>query len=205
MPVPMAVVDYIPVVLFIISAIMIQRGLYDQMSKGAFALLSGGTIMVIAAGLMKATWKLLYALGVCDFERLNQCFFPMQTTGFLLAGLGVIALAFFRQKAAGEQDMLAGAAAPAVFKGTMVFVAFMVAGVALLDFSLAKIARKRGVALAATLFIASFVFTLGMGYLSSKDFASPAMNWIAEGVNVCGQGLYLVASVMLARKGAAKA
>jgi len=35
----MAVVDYIPVVLFIISAIMIQRGLYDQMSKGAFALL----------------------------------------------------------------------------------------------------------------------------------------------------------------------
>ena len=52
MPVPMAVVDYIPVVLFIISAIMIQRGLYDQMSKGAFALLSGGTIMVIAAGLM---------------------------------------------------------------------------------------------------------------------------------------------------------
>ena len=205
MTIPMALVDYIPVAFFLIGSIVLQRALYAEMSKGAFALFSAGTITVFVAGLFKATWKLLYSAGICDFQALNQCFFPMQATGFLLAGLGVIALAFFRQKAAGEQDMLAGAAAPAVFKGTMVFVAFMVAGVALLDFSLAKIARKRGVALAATLFIASFVFTLGMGYLSSKDFASPAMNWIAEGVNVCGQGLYLVASVMLARKGAAKA
>lgn len=205
MTIPMALVDYIPVAFFLIGSIVLQRALYAEMSKGAFALFSAGTITVFVAGLFKATWKLLYSAGICDFQALNQCFFPMQATGFLLAGLGVIALAFFRQKAAGEQDMLAGAAAPAVFKGTMVFVAFMVAGVALLDFSLAKIARKRGVALASTLFIASFVFTLGMGYLSSKDFASPAMNWIAEGVNVCGQGLYLVASVMLARKGAAKA
>ena len=205
MTIPMALVDYIPVAFFLIGSIVLQRALYAEMSKGAFALFSAGTITVFVAGLFKATWKLLYSAGICDFQALNQSFFPMQATGFLLAGLGVVALAFFRQKAAGEQDMLAGAAAPAVFKGTMVFVAFMVAGVALLDFSLAKIARKRGVALAATLFIASFVFTLGMGYLSSKDFASPAMNWIAEGVNVCGQGLYLVASVMLARKGAAKA
>ena len=81
----------------------------------------------------------------------------------------------------------------------------MVAGVALMDFSLAKIARRRGAALAATLFAVSFVFALGMGYLSSKDFANPAMNWIAEGVNVCGQAIFLVASIILARKGAAEA
>ena len=120
----MAIVDYIPVLFFIISAIMIQRGLYAIMSKGAFALLSGGTIMVIAAGLMKATWKLLYALGVCDFERLNQCFFPMQSVGFLLAGISVCALLFFPQK----KETLAAAGAPAVFSGTMVFVALMVLG-----------------------------------------------------------------------------
>ncbi|MDO5107885.1 MAG: hypothetical protein Q4D39_06385, partial [Coriobacteriaceae bacterium] len=99
----------------------------------------------------------------------------------------------------------AGAAAPAAFKGTFVFVAAMVAGVALMDFSHAKIARKRGAALAATLFAVSFFFALGMGYLASKDFANPAMNWIAEGVNMCGQALFLVASIMLARKGAANA
>ena len=205
MTVPMALVDYIPVCCFLIASIVLQRTLYAEMSKGAFALFAAGTIMVFVAGFFKATWKLLYAFGICDFQALNQSFFPMQSTGFLLAGLGCVALAFFRQQADGGQSALAGAAAPAAFKGTFVFVAAMVAGVALMDFSLAKIARKRGAALAATLFAVSFVFALGMGYLSSKDFANPAMNWIAEGVNVCGQAIFLVASIILARKGAAKA
>lgn len=205
MTVPMALVDYIPVCCFLIASIVLQRTLYAEMSKGAFALFAAGTIMVFVAGFFKATWKLLYAFGICDFQALNQSFFPMQSTGFLLAGLGCVALAFFRQQADGGQSALAGAAAPAAFKGTFVFVAAMVAGVALMDYSLAKIARKRGAALAATLFVVSFVFALGMGYLSSKDFANPAMNWIAEGVNVCGQAIFLVASIILARKGAAKA
>ena len=108
----MAIVDYIPVLLFIISAIVIQRGLYGIISKGAFALLSGGTIMVIAAGLMKASWKLLYALEICDFERLNLSFFPMQSVGFLLAGISMIALLFFPQK----KETRVAVAAPAFFR-----------------------------------------------------------------------------------------
>ena len=205
MTVPMALVDYISVCCFLIAAIVLQSTLYAEMSKGAFALFAAGTIMVFVAGFFKATWKLFFAAGTCDFQALNQSFFPMQSTGFLLAGLGCVALAFFRQQADGSRGALAGAAAPAAFKGTFVFVAAMVAGVALMDFSLAKIARRRGAALAATLFIVSFVFAPGMGFLSSKDFANPAMNWIAEGVNVCGQAIFLVASIILARKGAANA
>ena len=92
MSVPMALVDFIPVALFMAAAVILQRGLYDRMSKGAFALFSGGTIMVSAAGILKATWKLLYGAGICDFERLNQAFFPMQSLGFLLAGIAVIAM-----------------------------------------------------------------------------------------------------------------
>ncbi len=197
MTVPMALVDYVPVALFLVAAIVLQRALYAEMSKGAFAIFSAGTIMVFVAGLFKATWKLLYAAGVCDFQALSSAFFPMQSTGFLLAGLGCVALAFFKQK--DESGALAAAAAPAAFKGTFVFVTAMVAGVAMMDFSLAKIARKRGAGAAAVLFIVSFVFTLGMGYLSSKDFANPAMNWIGEGVNTCAQVLFLIASLKLAR------
>jgi hypothetical protein len=40
-----------------------------------------------------------------------------------------------------------------------------------------------------------------MGYLSSQDFAEAAMNWIAEGVNVVGQGALLLGVVMLHRNG----
>ena len=45
-----------------------------------------------------------------------------------------------------------------------------------------------------------FVLMLGMGYLSSRDFTQASMNWIAEGVNLVGQGIFLLAAGKLVRK-----
>ncbi len=195
MSVPMALFDFVPVALYTISAIILQRWLYDKMSKGAFALFAGGTIMVIAAGTMKAVWKLLYALNVCDFERLSQAMFPMQSVGFLLAGISVVALltAPLRKKNA----VYSAAAAPAVFSGTMIFVSMMVLGSLGICGGLGIIAAKRKRVLSAILFWIAFVMLLAMGYLSSRDFEQASMNWIAEGVNVVGQGCLLIAALGL--------
>ena len=195
MTVTMALVDFIPVVLFLISAVVIQRGLYDTMSKGAFALLCGGTIMVVAAGTMKALWKLLYAAGVCDFERLNQAFFPMQSIGFLLAGISIAAMLFFRQKK--NEETLAAAAAPAVFSGTMIFVALLILGSLGYCGGLAVYAARKQKKTVSILFWITFVCLLGMGYRSSRDFTKAAMNWIAEGVNIAGMLSLLAASIGL--------
>lgn len=197
MSLPMALFDYVPVILFAISAVVLQRGLYARMSKGALALFAGGTIMVIAAGLMKATWKLLYALNVCDFERLNQCFFPMQSVGFLLAGIAVVALLTAPQK---EKNALYSAAVPAVFPGTMIFVAMMVLGCLGLCGGLGILAAKKKRTASAILFWVAFIFMLGMGYLSSRDFTQASMNWVAEGVNVVGQVSLLIAAKDLVRE-----
>ncbi|MBQ8554269.1 MAG: hypothetical protein IJ438_00210 [Clostridia bacterium] len=187
MTIPMALVDYIPVVFFALSGVLMLRGLYRAMSKGAYALLAAGVLMIACAGFFKATWKLLYAANVCDFEKLNQVFFPMQSTGFVLAGLALVSLLVFRQT-----KVYSVAAAPAVFSGTMIFVAMMVLGAVGMCGSLAVIARRMKKPLAVALFIVAFVFMMGMGYLSSKDFADPNMNWIAEGVNIVGQGCMLL-------------
>ena len=194
MSVPMALVDFIPVFLFLISAVTIQRGLYDRMSKGAFALLSAGAIMVFCAGFMKACWKLLYGAGICDFKRLNQAFMPMQAIGFLLAGVSVIALLFFKQ----EKNMRAAAVGvPAVFSGTMIFVAFMVLGSLGFCGGLGVYATREKNKKAAVLFWASFVLFLMMGYLSSRNFTKASMNWIAEGVNLVAQlSLYTASKEM---------
>ena len=197
MSVPMALADYIPVILFLIAAIIIQRFLYDKMSKGAFALLSAGTIMVFCAGFMKATWKLLYGAGICDFERLNLSMLPMQSIGFMLAGLSMVALLFFKQK---KETTLAAAVVPTVFSGTMIFIAFMVLGSFGFSGGLALYAKRQGKKAAAILFLIAFVFMLMMGYLSSRDFTKASMNWIAEGVNLVGQLILLIASIMLAAK-----
>lgn len=199
MTVGMALVDYIPVLMFLVSAVMLQRGLYNKMSKGAFALFSAGTIMVFCAGFFKATWKLLFAAGVCDFEKLSLCFMPMQATGFFLLAVAMIAMLCFKQ----GSPVMGAAAAPAVFSGTMIFVSMMCLGIGVLCAGLSVIAAKLKKKGLIPVFVLAFIGMLGMGYLSSKDFADPKMNWIAEAVNVFGQGMLLWGAAGLKKAGLA--
>lgn len=196
--VSMALVDYIPVIFFAIASIILMRDLYNKMSKGAFALFAAGAINVTCAGALKATYKLLYALGVCDFQALNDMFFPVQSIGFLLAGIGILAMICHKQK---STVMLA--VAPPVFSGTFVFVGLMVAGLGIMDVVLCILSAKIKKGTVMILFVISFVCSLCMGYLSSQDFAQASMNWIAEGVNVVGQGSLLAGAVLLHKNGLA--
>ena len=193
----MALVDYIPVIFFGIAAVILLRDLYNKMSKGAFALFAAGTIDVFAAGALKATYKLLYASNACDFESLNAMFFPVQSIGFLLAGIGIIAMLCFKQ----EKNATLLSATPVLFKGTFLFVGLMVAGLGCMDAGLCYLSAKLKKPVIIVLFVISFICSLGMGYLSSKDFAEASMNWIAEGVNVVGQGCLLGGVWMLHKAG----
>jgi hypothetical protein len=42
---------------------------------------------------------------------------------------------------------------------------------------------------------------MGMGYLSSRDATSAAVNWIEQGVNCVGQGAMLLGALTLHRAG----
>lgn len=194
--VSMALVDYIPVIFFAVAAVILMRDLYNKMSKGAFALFAAGCIDIVCAGALKATYKLLYAAGVCDFEPLNAMFFPVQSIGFLLAGIGILAMVCHKQT---KSQLLA--VAPPVFSGTFVFVALMVAGLGLMDVALCILSVKLKKTAVIVLFALSFVCSLCMGYLSSQNFAQAAMNWIAEGVNVVGQGTLLAGVILLHKNG----
>lgn len=124
--IPMALMDFIPVVFFGVSMVLLQRDLYNKMGKGAYALFAAGTINVFAAGFLKALWKLLYAAGICDFQALNTMFLPVQSIGFLLIGVGLVGM-FCRKKTA------ALAVALPIFGGSMVFIMMMVAGLGCQD------------------------------------------------------------------------
>lgn len=196
--VSMALVDYIPVIFFAIASVILLRDLYNKMSKGAFALFSAGVIDVTIAGALKATWKLLYAMGACNFEALDHMFFPVQSIGFLLAGVGILAMLAHKQS---EGTLMA--VAPPVFSGTFVFVSLMVAGLGIMDVVLCILSAKLKKLWLIAIFALSFVCSLCMGYLSSQNFAEASMNWIAEGVNIVGQGTLLVGTVLLHKNGLA--
>lgn len=197
--VSMALVDFIPVICFAVAAVILMRDLYNKMSKGAFALFAAGCIDIFCAGALKATYKLLYAAVICDFEALNAMFFPVQSIGFLLAGIGILAMICHKQTKKAQGALLA--IAPPVFSGTFVFVALMVAGLGLMDAVLCILSVKLKKPAVIILFVLSFVCSLCMGYLSSQDFAQASMNWIAEGVNIVGQGALLAGVVLLHRNG----
>ncbi len=223
MSILMAIADFIPVIFFTAGSILLQRDFYNKMVKGMFSLFSAGTMFVVFAGTYKAVWKLLYNAGICDFAVLNRCFFPMQATGFFLAAMGVAAVQVhkchlkkeakiaeaekrvkvnsFAPAPLAAVTLLTAKAAPAEYSGTFILVAVMVIGVFVLDAALFQVCIQRKQPGAAAMIVFSFIFVLGMGYLSSKDFEKDAMNWIAEGVNTLGQGLYFFVALTLHRKG----
>ena len=184
----MGLTDYVPVALFAVSMVLMQRDLYNKMPKYAFACFAAGTINIFIAGFLKATWKLLYAAGLCDFHVLNTMFLPTQSLGFLLAGLGIILMFTPRKKAA-------LAVAP------LLFIPMMVLGLGAICSCLSILAAKLKKKALIVVFVLCFVCYMGMGYLASRDSSSAAMNWIEQGVNTLGQLLLLIGVSGLHRAG----
>ena len=137
--VEMALFDYLPVIFFGIGGVILLRDLYNKMSKGAFALFAAGVIDVFMAGFLKATWKLLYAGVNIDISALNAMFFPVQSIGFLLAGIGIIAMLCHNQKERGVKNC---AVVPVVSITFPYLVLVMVAGLGCLDAGLCILAKK---------------------------------------------------------------
>ena len=189
----MALFDYIPVAFFAIGAFILIGDLYNKMSKIVFALFSAGVINVILAGFFKATWKLLVACGISGFDKLDAMFFPVQTLGFLLAGIAMIMMLVQKKGVHLAMEPM-----------TLICIIGMVGGLGCLDVALCILSKKLKKPVAIAIFAISFVCCLGMGYLSSKDFDKASMNWIAEGVNFCGQGLFALGVWMLHKAGLAE-
>lgn len=196
--IPMALMDYVPVIFFGVTMILLQRDLYNKMFKGAYALFAAGTINVFLAGFLKATWKLLYAAGICDFVALEEMFMPVNSIGLLMVGLSLIGMLCWKRK-----NAVVLSAAPAVFSGSFVFIMMMVVGLggmcAVLSILSAKM-KKKG---AIILFVLSFVCAMGMGYMSSQDSTLAWVNWAEQSINIVSQGCLMWGTLILHKAGLA--
>lgn len=94
----MALMDFVPVFFFGVTAVILLRDLYNKMFKGAYALLAAGSVNVFLAGFCKALWKLLYAANICDFVALEEMFMPVNSLGLLFVGLSLIGMLCWKKK-----------------------------------------------------------------------------------------------------------
>ena len=191
--VPLALMDFVPVLFFGVSALLLQRDLYNKMCKGAYALFAAGTINIFAAGLLKAVWKLLYAAEICDFAALNTMFLPVQSIGFLLAGIGIVKMTVSRKKVL--------LAVPPVFSGSVIFIMMMVLGLGSICTCLSILAAKMKKKAAIPLFVLAFLCSMGMGAMSGQDTTQAWVNWAEQGINCVSQGLLMWGVLILHRAG----
>lgn len=185
----MALVDFIPVALFFWAAVILQRDLYPRLVKGAYSIMAGGSIMVLIGGIFKAGWKLLYALGICDYVLLDHSFFPLQGPGFLLFFLGLTGI-FWK----GRGTRLP--AAPVVVTTTVPFIIMQVVGLGGAEILLAILGAKKNRKI-PVLYALSFVFMLAMGYLGAKFDGSSSMHWVAQLTNILSMTAFLLGTVEL--------
>ena len=193
--VPMALMDFVPVIFFGVTAVLLLRDLYNKMFKGAYALLAAGAVNVFLAGFCKALWKLLYAANICDFIALEEMFMPVNSLGLLFVGLSLIGMLCWKKKSV----MLS--AAPPVFASSMPFIMMMVIGLGGLCAGLSVIAAKMKKAGVMALFILSFVCAMAMGYMSSQDSTQAWVNWAEQSINTASQLCLMLGVLSLHKAG----
>ena len=193
--VPMALMDFVPVIFFGITAVILLRDLYNKMFKGAYALLAAGSVNVFMAGFCKALWKLLYAANICNFVALEEMFMPVNSLGLLFVGLSLIGMLCWKKKS----GMLS--VAPPVFASSMPFIMMMVVGLGGMCASLSVIAAKMKKAPVMILFILSFVCAMAMGYMSSQDSTQAWVNWAEQSINCVSQGCLMAGAIVLHKAG----
>ena len=190
MTVPMALMDFVPVLLFGAAWVILYRDLRNKLNVCSGVLVPLGAALVFVAGFCKAVWKMQTALGVTAVELFNTAMFPTQSTGFVLLGIGMLVFMFLKRR-------------NTVHSLTMIFVMGNVLGALGMAAGLVYIARIMKKKAAIPLFILTFVLLMMMGYLSSRDFAQASMHWVAQSVNTLGEVLLFVGALILHKAGLA--
>ena len=193
--VPMALMDFVPVIFFGITAVLLLRDLYNQMGRGTYTLLAAGSINVFLAGFCKALWKLLYAANICNFVALEEMFMPVNSIGLLLVGTSLIGMVTWGRK----KVMLS--VAPVAFTSSMPFIMMMVIGLGGLCAGLSAVAAKMKKAPLMILFILSFVCAMAMGYMSSQDSTLSWVNWAEQSINTVSQLCLMLGTIALHKAG----
>ncbi len=193
--VPMALMDFVPVVFFGVTAWLLLGDLYNKMCKGTFALFAAGAFNVFLAGFCKALWKLLYAANICDFVALEQMFLPVNSIGLLLVGVSLILMVVLKKKSV----MLS--AAPVALTRGMPFIMMMVVGLGGMCASLSILAKKMKKSKTIILFVLSFILAMGMGYMSSKDSTLAWVNWAEQSINTLSQLCLMLGTIVLHKAG----
>lgn len=195
-PLPMALMDFLPNLVFLLGAYWLFRCGYRS------SLFLAGSALVFLNGLSKALWKLIVALGGPDIAWLSQIFVVLLSTGFLLMAVAawrhLHATAVLRQaevKTAPVRRVIPLAATGA-WKIPFMLLA-LVSAVGLYGVLIAD-ARRAGQRWSMVAYGVAILSVIVMGGLSGGEF-NLVRQWTAQTVNLIGQSAFAVGAFLLQR------
>lgn len=202
--------DLLPIILFLIGGVVLLRCLYNKMVKGNYALFAAGSIMVFAAGFLKALHKFIIGVSGYSYSILDRQFTSTQSIGFALMFVALIGMFTSYNK---KYTKVQAVALPALFittilmdvgnlptyDSTLPFIILMIIGAAGTLGMFVYISIRRKDVLAAIFFGLAIIFMVMMGYLSTRT--SWSMTWIAISVNIVYQALFMAGALRLQKRG----
>ena len=189
--VSLALYDYLPNFIWIGGSYFLISSIKDDLKKVPFYLLIISLALVLIAGTLKATWKLLIAAADTNILILSDVQFPLMGTGFFLLFLILLSL-LLKKSAKGEQQF-----AVAVPFGK-VFLPLMIVGSFGSTICLIILAKRRGAALALTFYAIFLITSSSMGYIGSKIVThSYLVVLIEQTLNSCSTLMWTLGSYFL--------
>jgi len=190
--IPLALLDYIPNIAFLVGAFFLVRTVILARGRPCSRMCMAGALLIFSGGILKATWKLVFTLGIADIQWMSQIQFILLAPGFL--ALLVTAILLARTK---PFETPAIAMAMAAWK--IPLLAIMTLSSLGAQGILTYISFKRKASLAAYLFIVAVLCMLGMSGMASGSEQTVASQWIEEIMNSTGQIAFAAACWLLYR------
>lgn len=202
----MGIVDIIPVVIFLIANLKLMEALHNKLSYKKYAILASGAYMLFFGGICKILWKFLYAFKLCDYVTLTECFFPMQSIGFILLCVGVGSAVFAKKLPSGGTALLSvGAAVIPVVTSHMPFLLITLIAMTCFNVILAIGSIKLKNAKAVLWIVLSYVGMLCNCFIgvmaNGSDEAVAIYHWIAELSHIFAEVFLLVCVLDLIKHG----
>jgi len=210
----LALYDFVPVLLTGIALFYVWQ-MSRHFAPQQRSLAAVGATLVVAAGLSKASWKLIVASTGTDLVLLSQLLFPLMAPGFVLMAFVVWAIV----RRANEQSVppwlwvlpiLVITAAFLVadyrmfiaqiergwFQPLLVLVS--IGNVAMIAFFISASVRRRRWGLAG-LFLLNIGMTFALQPIAAMDNLSITMHWVEQTLTAVGAGAFALAAYRLDR------
>jgi hypothetical protein len=176
----LALFNFIPVIAFLIGAYYLVSITSRLCAKSCKWLTLIGSLLIVLAGVFKATWKLLFTLGWANILWMSDSQFILMAIGYLMVFIAMILLACNLRSKYENLPALLMASWKIPFL-TVMTLASLGTYIILIYFSL-----KHGSRLGAISFLLGLIFLLSMGALASGE-QTIARQWLEQWINACAQ------------------